>query len=144
MKLPISPDIAKGLMNKVLSALIRMRLTEKNVHDLFSTVIYLGVVWRASDRMDETAALREVFVQAIEAVESDLSIGGPLTPEVLDICTDAVKLGYEVLIRISTVEYIAISHALRDDGECPLADRVLSAVQDCGESGRIPAGDFPE
>lgn len=143
-KLPISPDIAKGLMNKVLTELIGMRMTEKNEHDLYSALIFFGVAWKAADQMENTDELREVFEGAIEAIEKDLETDGALQPETLDVCSKAAPLGYEVMIRISTEEYLEFSSSMRDDGACPLADRVFEAIRDAAKAGRIPSGEAPQ
>lgn len=136
-RLPISPDIAKSLTSKMLAGLMHMRMAEKNVHDLLAAVVYFGTVWMASDRMDETDALRNIFGRAIIALEDDLKADGPLAAETLDICTDAAQLGRQVLMHLTTIEFVEISTTLKKDGVLPIVDAALEEISVHREQGRL-------
>ena len=143
MKLPLSPDTAKRLTSKTVNGLLRMRLGEKNMHDMLGAVIFFGVAWMAADRMTATDELRDVFGRAIIALEDDLKTSGPLLPETFDQCSDASQLVFEVLKRISTIEYIEYAQKLKNEGVLPLVDQVLNEIEEKGRKGLIVAGEAP-
>ena len=142
--LPISPDLAKKQTKHMVAALLRMRMTGKTVHDMTGCVIFFGIAWIASDRMNETEALRAIFEKAIVALETDLKSEGVLSPEAFEICSDAADLVYELLIRLTTTEYLELSDKLRDEGFLPLVDSALAAIEGKANNSSLPLGNAPD
>ena len=126
-KMTLGQRVVQNSIDTMRTALMRLKLHEKQGGDMVLIVIYLGTCWYLADRMDNNEELKAYFGGLIEILKKEVFIPGAMSQAAFDTMADALPSVASFLSQV-TYEEMEISHQAVEAGKIAIVEEFLTLV----------------
>ena len=126
--MPLADNVVASSMAVCNNALARLGLVEKKGSDLMLLVVYFGIAWFLSGKMENQDVLRAHFAEAIKTLENESQTTEPFSNEGYAKTYDALQTLEDILKSVTRKEMLEAHQALQKEGGVPPMDDFIKAL----------------